>query len=56
MNRTVNMTRDEFNKYVARKDPAPCKCELDDCPYKDAARWHKLDCLDCDHWVEVEDD
>lgn len=50
------MTRHEWNEYCKKTEPVPGKCELLDCPYKEAVLWHKLDCLDCKFWVEDEQD
>lgn len=53
------MNRDEWRKYcedVAEGKYVPGRCELEDCPYKDAVTWHWLDCLDCEHWKEAENE
>lgn len=52
------MTRDEWNRYcedVRDGKHVPHRCDLGKCPYVDRPSYHKLDCLECDHWVEVED-
>ena len=50
------MTRDQWNQHCRKTEPVPGKCELQDCPNKQAVLWHKLDCLDCEHWVEDEEE
>lgn len=50
------MTRHEWNEYCKKTEPTQGKCELQDCPFKQAVLWHKLDCLDCKFWVEDEED
>lgn len=46
------MTRHEWNEHCTRTEPIPCKCDLDECPYSR----RKIDCIDCEHFVEVEND
>lgn len=53
------MTRDEWNHYcerVADGKYVQGRCDLEECVYQNAAKSHWLDCIDCKHWVEVEDD
>ena len=51
------MNRDEWNRWVERKEPGNCRCELARCEFSDEApeRVYKVDCIDCSHWKEAEE-
>ena len=54
----TGMNRDEWNRWVADKEPKKYRCRLDKCAYAEEmqGRMNRLDCLDCKYYEEDDEE